>query len=82
MIVLVVSIAIKEGFKDQFMDSLMGDAIGSNNDETGCYRFDVIQDNENSNLIHLYEVYHDEAAVEAHRAASHYVMANSMRAMV
>ena len=33
MIVLMVSITIKEGFKDQFMDSLMGDAIRSNNDE-------------------------------------------------
>ena len=56
MIVLMVSITIKEGFKDQFMDSLMGDAIGSNNDEPGCYRFDVIQDNEQDNLIHLYAV--------------------------
>ena len=72
MIVLMVSITIKEGFKDQFMDSLMGDAIGSNNDEPGCYRFDVIQDNEVENLIHLYEVYHDQAAVDAHRAAPHY----------
>ena len=73
MIVLMVSITIKEGFKDQFMDSLMGDAIGSNNDEPGCYRFDVIQDNEVENLIHLYEVYHDQAAVDAHRASPHYV---------
>ena len=72
MIALIVQINIKEGFKDQFMASLNGDAVGSNNDEPGCYRFDVLQDNEHPNRIHLYEIYHDEAAVEAHRNAPHY----------
>ena len=55
------------------MASLHGDAVGSNNDEPGCYRFDVLQDNDDPNTIHLYEIYHDEAAVEAHRAAPHYL---------
>ena len=72
MIALVVTINIKPGFKEQFMASMMGDAIGSNNDEPGCLRFDVLQDNEHENRIHLYEVYDDDAAVEAHRAAPHY----------
>ena len=31
---------------------MMGDAIGSNNDEPGCLRFDVLQDNEHENRIH------------------------------
>lgn len=72
MIALIVSINIKPGFKEQFMESMMGDAIGSNNDEPGCLRFDVLQDTENENRIHLFEVYEDEAAVDAHRAAPHY----------
>ena len=72
MIALIVTINIKAGFKEQFMESMMGDAIGSNNDEPGCLRFDVLQDTEHENRIHLFEVYQDEAAVDAHRAAPHY----------
>lgn len=73
MIVLMVGIRIKEGHKEEFMKEMMGDAIGSNRDEPGCLRFDVLQDNEDPNLIHLYEVYKDEAALEAHRNAPHYL---------
>jgi quinol monooxygenase YgiN len=72
MIALIVTINIKPGFKERFMKSLEGDARGSNNDEPGCLRFDVLQDNDNPNQIHLYEIYRDEAAVAAHRAAPHY----------
>jgi len=36
-------------------------------------RFDVLQDNEDPNRIHLYEVYKDQAAVDAHRQAPHYL---------
>jgi quinol monooxygenase YgiN len=72
MIALIVTVNIKPGFKESFMKSMMGDARGSNNDEPGCLRFDVLQDNEDPNRIHLYEVYRDEAAVEAHRKAPHY----------
>ena len=73
MIALIVEINIKPGFKDQFMASMLGDARGSNNDEAGCLRFDVLQDNEDENKIHLFEVYEDEAAVEAHRNAPHFI---------
>ena len=56
MIALVVTINIEPGHKEEFMASMMGDARGSNNDEPGCLRFDVLQDNEDPNRIHLYEV--------------------------
>ena len=56
MIALVVTINIEPGHKEEFMASMMGDARGSNNDEPGCLRFDVLQDNEDPNQIHLYEV--------------------------
>jgi autoinducer 2-degrading protein len=59
MIALIVTVNIKPGFKEPFMASMMGDARGSNNDEAGCLRFDVLQDNEDPNRIHLYEVYRD-----------------------
>ena len=72
MHILMVNIRIKEVHKEEFMKEMMGDAIGSNRDEPGCLRFDVLQDNDDPNLIHLYEIYKDEAALEAHREAPHY----------
>ena len=36
--------------------------------EPGCRAFDVCQDAENPAVFHLYEVYDDEAAYQAHRA--------------
>jgi quinol monooxygenase YgiN len=73
MIALVVSIKIKPGHKKAFMDSMLDDARGSNDDEPGCLRFDVLQDNSDPNKIHLYEIYRDRAAVDAHRKAPHYL---------
>ena len=72
MIALVVTIKIKPGHKEAFMASMMDDARGSNNDEPGCLRFDVLQDNDDPNKIHLYEVYKDQAALDAHREAPHF----------
>ena len=37
MISIFVTINIKPGFKDAFIESLMGDAQGSVRDEAGCY---------------------------------------------
>lgn len=73
MIVLMVGIRIKEGHKEEFMKEMMGDAIGSNRDEPGCLRFDVLQDDQEPNTLHLYEVYRDQAALEVHRQAPHYI---------
>ena len=72
MIALIVTIQIKPEHKEAFMESMYGDARGSNNDESGCLRFDVLQDTEDPNRIFLYEIYQDEAALDAHRQAPHY----------
>ena len=72
MIALIVTIQIQPEHREAFMESMLDDARGSNNDEPGCLRFDVLQDNEDPNKIHLYEVYKDQAAVDAHRQAPHY----------
>ena len=73
MIALMVTINIKPGHKEAFMASMLDDARGSNKDEAGCLRFDVLEDNGNPNQIHLYEVYQDEAALDTHRVAPHFV---------
>ena len=70
---LVVTIQIKPEHRDAFMEAMLGDAQGSVENEPGCLRFDVIQDLTDPNRIHLYEVYRDDAAIEAHRQAPHYL---------
>ena len=72
MIALIVTIQIKPEHREPFMASMLDDARGSNNDEPGCFRFDILEDSEDPNRIHLYEVYRDQAAVDAHRQAPHY----------
>lgn len=73
MFVIVAPIQIKPGFKDRFIEEMIGDAKGSVNDEPGCLRFDVIQDREDPNRIWLYEVYKDEAAFGEHEKAPHFI---------
>jgi autoinducer 2-degrading protein len=70
---LMVTIKIKAGHRDAFMEAMLSDARGSVHDELGCLRFDVLQDAQDPNTIYLYEVYRDEAAIEAHRQAPHFV---------
>lgn len=70
---LIVNIQIKPEHREAFMEAMLDNARGSVGNEPGCFRFDVVQDAEDPNRIHLYEVYRDEAAIEAHRQAPHYL---------
>ena len=72
MIAILVSIRVKPGFMDKFIEASLDDALGSVRDEPGCFRFDVLRDAKDPNLAHLYEVYADQAAIEAHRKMPHY----------
>ena len=72
MISIFVTINIKDGFADKFSEASLGDSQGSVRDAPGCFRFDILQNSEIANRFHLYEVYKDEAALEAHRNAPHY----------
>ncbi len=72
MISIFVTIRIKEGYADEFTEASFGDAQGSVRDEPGCFRFDILANSEDPNLFHLYEVYADDAALDAHREAPHY----------
>ena len=57
--------------RDDFIDALLDDARGSVETERGCVRFDVLRDEEDPNKVHIYEVYRDRAAVEAHGQPPH-----------
>ncbi|MCH8207257.1 MAG: antibiotic biosynthesis monooxygenase, partial [Chloroflexi bacterium] len=72
MISIFVTIQLKPGFREQFAEASLGDAQGSVRDEPGCFRFDILHDDSDPNRFHLYEVYTDQAALEAHRETPHY----------
>ena len=72
MIALVVSLQIHEHKLDEFLDAIKENAERSFRDEVGCHYFDVTQDREDPLHFIFYELYLDEAAVEAHRAAPHF----------
>ena len=74
MIAKWVRVKIKPEMRQRFLDSIEVDALGSEQDEPGCVRFNVLQDATDQNVYYFYEVYVDEAAVEAHRAAPHYAV--------
>ena len=72
MMAIFVNIQVKAEFREQFMTASLGDGEGSVRDEPGCYRFDILQNADDANRFHLYEVYADEAAFEAHQQTPHF----------
>ena len=74
MIALWVRVKIKPEMRQRFLNAIEVDALGSERDEPGCARFNVLQDASDENVYYFYEVYADEAALEAHRAAPHYAV--------
>ena len=74
MDILIVEVSVKPERLADFLDLIKYDAEHSENDEPGCLRFDVLQDTEDQHKFYYYEVYKDEAALEAHRNAPHYAV--------
>ena len=71
MYVIHAPIQIKPGYAEKFIEAILLDAKSSVQDEPGCVRFDVIQDEADPNRIYLYEVYKDEDAFEFHKTTPH-----------
>src|SRR4051794_15280299 len=72
MIALVVSLKVKPDQRQRFLEAAEDDSICSVRDEGGCLRFDVVQDKADENHYFFYEVYRDQAALDAHRTFPHY----------
>ena len=72
MLALWVKVRIHPDQRDRFLHGIETDALGSERDEPGCLRFNVLQDPADDNVYYFYEVYEDEAALAAHARAPHY----------
>ena len=71
MIHIVVQIEPKPDMVEAFLELALFDAQNSRK-EPGCLRFDVIKHLDNPPRFGFYEVYKDEAAVQAHRQTPHF----------
>jgi quinol monooxygenase YgiN len=74
MITLSVSLQVVPDHLEAFVKAVRTQAERSFNDEPGCLFFEVGQDLADDHHFTLYELYADEAAVEAHRSAPHFAI--------
>jgi (4S)-4-hydroxy-5-phosphonooxypentane-2,3-dione isomerase len=74
MLAMWVKVRVKPAERERFLQAIEVDALGSERDEPGCLRFNVLQDAQDQDVYYFFEIYRDEAALEAHRAAPHYAV--------
>ena len=74
MLAMWVKVRVKSEERVRFLKAIEADALGSERDEPGCLRFNVLRDQQDPNVYYFFEVYRNETALEAHRAAPHYAV--------
>jgi (4S)-4-hydroxy-5-phosphonooxypentane-2,3-dione isomerase len=72
MLALIVEFHIKPGFIEHFAKAIEENARLSRDTEPGCCQFDVCRDPADASLFFLYELYDDEAAIQAHLKSVHF----------
>ena len=80
MLALVVEFRIKAAHVDAFDAAVRANAQASVDREPGCREFDVCRDPDDPSLFFLYELYDDEAAIQAHLQSQHYLQMNAATA--
>ena len=70
---LVVEFRIKPAHVAAFETAIVANARASTATEAGCRQFDVCRDPADATLFFLYELYDDEAAVQAHLRTPHFL---------
>ncbi len=80
MQVLVVEFRIKPEQVAAFEVAILANAQASREQEPGCRQFDVCRNADEPELFYLYELYDDEAAVQAHLASAHFLQMNAATA--
>jgi len=73
MFAVMVNVHVKPEKKDDFLKEMLADAEGSINNEEGCLLFNIIEDSDDPNCVHLYEVYTSAEAFEVHKKSPHFV---------
>ena len=69
-----IRVKIKPEMREKFLHAIEVDALGSERDEAGCVRFNVMQDLHDEDVYYLHEIYVDDTAQQAHRETPHYAV--------
>jgi (4S)-4-hydroxy-5-phosphonooxypentane-2,3-dione isomerase len=80
LLALVVEFHIRSEFIGDFAAAIEDNARASRETEPGCRQFDVCRDPADASLFFLYELYDDEAAVQAHLQSPHFLQMNAATA--
>ena len=72
MHILLVDVFIKPQHKDAYIKGIVEQTKATLAQEPGCLRFDIIENASDPNMLHVYEVFRDEAALALHRAAAYH----------
>jgi autoinducer 2-degrading protein len=77
---LIVEFRIKPAHVAAFDTAITDNARASRETEPGCRQFDVCRDPNDPQLFFLYELYDDDAAIEAHLQSAHFQAMNAASA--
>ena len=80
VLALVVEFRIKPAFVEAFELAILENARLSRDTEAGCRQFDVCRDPADAQMFFLYELYDDEAAIQAHLQTAHFQHMNQISA--
>lgn len=78
MLALVVEFRIKPAHVEPFAHAIVENARASVSAEPGCRQFDVCRDPADPAAFYLYELYDDEAAIQAHLRSAHFLSMNEV----
>lgn len=77
---LVVEFRIEPEHVAAFEAAIVDNARASRETEAGCRQFDVCRDTGQPGLFLLYELYDDDAALQAHLSSAHFLQFNAASA--
>ncbi len=70
---LVVKLYVKPEHRGAFVEEMLKDAAGSEENEPGCLMFNVALDDAHPDVLHLFEVYRDGDDIEEHTKTPHFL---------
>jgi autoinducer 2-degrading protein len=73
MFILLVQVQVKKELLDEFRTAILKNASLSVARDPGCFRFDVLQHQDDPTRWMFYEVYDQESAWVQHRSAAHFL---------
>src|SRR5262249_45935648 len=71
--VMMPDLYIKPEYREAYIEAIVHEVKQGLAKEPGILRFDLVQDHGDPNVIHVYAVYRDRAALEFHQQQPYYV---------